>query len=183
MPKDKKLSTEDSELFRRSIGSVRRLVDNRVMHRPDSPSPRPRQKADEFEGNTVSGFSDHPQFETVSASDPLFFARPGLQQRLLQRLRRGQLPVEADLDLHGMTAAIAHKTVIQFIATCRSHGIRCVSIVHGKGYGSKADAPILKNHLNNWLRQHHDILAFCSSRQNHGGTGAVYILLRTKRRG
>jgi DNA-nicking Smr family endonuclease len=181
MPKDKKLSAKDSELFQRSVGLVRRLADDKVTHRPERPSPHPRRRPAESEEKSASGFSDSLPFDTVSASDPLFFARPGLQQRLLQRLHRGQLAIGAELDLHGMTAAIAHNTVAQFLTTSRDCGIRCVSIIHGKGYGGKANAPILKNRLNNWLRQHHDVLAFCSSRQDHGGTGAVYVLLRTKR--
>lgn len=181
MPKDKKLSAEDSDLFRRNIGSVRRLTDNKVTHRPERPSPRPRPRPAKFEEQAASGFSDELPADTVSASDPLFFARPGLQQRLLQRLRRGQLPIGAELDLHGMIAASAHNTVAQFLANSRDRSIHCVSIIHGKGYGGRSDAPILKNHLNHWLRQHHDVLAFCSSRQDHGGTGAVYVLLRTRR--
>ncbi len=181
MPKDKKLSAKDSELFQRSVGSVRPLANDKVTHRPERPSPRPGRRPAESEEKSAGGFSGNLPFDTVSASDPLFFARPGLQQRLLQRLRRGQLAIGAKLDLHGMTAAIAHHTVAQFLATSHDRSIRCVSIIHGKGYGGKADTPILKNHLNNWLRQHHEVLAFCSSRKDHGGTGAVYVLLRTKR--
>jgi DNA-nicking Smr family endonuclease len=56
-----------------------------------------------------------------------------------------------------------------------------VRIIHGKGYGSREQAPVLKSRLNHWLREQQDVLAFCSSRRDQGGTGAVNVLLRTRR--
>ncbi|MDH5572217.1 MAG: Smr/MutS family endonuclease, partial [Gammaproteobacteria bacterium] len=63
---------------------------------------------------------------------------------------------------------------------CHAHRIRCVRIIHGKGYGSVSQQPVLKQFVNYWLRQREDIMAFCSARQADGGTGAVYVLLKTK---
>ncbi|MEE9156926.1 MAG: Smr/MutS family protein, partial [Gammaproteobacteria bacterium] len=40
--------------------------------------------------------------------------------------------------------------------------------------------PVLKNKLNNWLRQRDEVLAFCSTRPVDGGTGAVYVLLKRR---
>jgi len=37
---------------------------------------------------------------------------------------------------------------------------------------------VLKNKLNLWLRQHNDVLAYCSARQSDGGAGAIYVLLK-----
>ena len=108
--------------------------------------------------------------------------RPGLQQRLLRRLRRGQLAIGGELDMHGMTSNTARAALAEFITASREQGVRCVRIVHGKGYGSGTDAPVLKNRLNSWLRQHHDVLAFSSATPQDGGTGALYVLLRTQRK-
>ena len=57
-------------------------------------------------------------------------------------------------------------------------GHTCVRIVHGKGLGSGERGPVLKGKVNNWLRRWNEVLAFVSTRQVHGGTGAVYVLLR-----
>jgi DNA-nicking Smr family endonuclease len=35
--------------------------------------------------------------------------------------------------------------------------------------------------MNSWLRQHHTVLAFSSAPPRHGGTGALYVLLRSAR--
>ena len=66
----------------------------------------------------------------------------------------------------------------EFLDECIVRGLRCVRIVHGKGLGSGDRGPILKNKVCKWLKRHPAILAFCSAQRRHGGTGAVYALLR-----
>jgi len=180
MAKTGKPSAEDIELFRRSVGPVRKIsCDRRVrpVHKP--PPPRPRLQPDPALPAHYDSFSDAYDPGGVSAEEALFFARPGLQQRQLQRFRRGQLSCAAELDMHGMTTAIARSELMAFITHCRERRIRCARIIHGKGYGSGGAAPVLKNRLNSWLRQHHDVLAFSSAQARHGGSGALYVLLRS----
>jgi DNA-nicking Smr family endonuclease len=145
-------------------------------------SPRPLN-IPAFETHTPPGGFAGGESQEIRAEDTLFFARPGLQQRQLQRLRRGQLPIEAELDMHGMTIPVAENEVARFLAQCRDRHHRSVRIIHGKGYGSRETAPVLKNRINHWLRQHHDVLAFCSTPRDRGGTGAINVLLRSNRRG
>ncbi|MGD2112599.1 MAG: Smr/MutS family protein [Gammaproteobacteria bacterium] len=180
MTNEKKPSPEDIELFRRSIGPVRRLASDTVPAPARHRTPRLRARPFVRDSAPLPGFS-RGHLEEVGAGETLAFARPGLQQRLLHRLRRGQLPVGAELDLHGMTIPEAENEVARFLAYCSDRHIRCARIIHGKGYGSRAQAPLLKNRINNWLRQHHEVLAFHSARPEHGGSGAVHVLLRTRR--
>jgi len=179
MAKSRKPSAEDIELFRRSIGPVRQISCDRARPAHKPPPPRTRIQSDPATTDLPDGFSDAYDPGSVSADQTLFFARPGLQQRQLQRFRRGQLSCTAELDMHGMTTAIARSELMAFIAHCREQRIRCARIIHGKGYGSGGTAPVLKNRLNSWLRQHHDVLAFSSAQARHGGSGALYVLLRS----
>ena len=181
MAKSPKSGTNDSDLFRRSIGTVRKISHDRVQHAQKRPPPRPRMVQDEELSFDSSGFSEGSRQGPVSSEDTLFFARPGLQQRLLKRLRRGQLPVEAELDMHGMTVPVAENELVRFLSLCRDQHIRCVRIIHGKGYSSMGGSPVLKNRLNHWLRQHQDVLAFTTTPRDAGGAGAMYVLLRTRR--
>jgi DNA-nicking Smr family endonuclease len=57
--------------------------------------------------------------------------------------------------------------------------LSCLRIIHGKGYGSYQKQPVLKAKLNSWLRQHEHVQAFCSARASDGGTGAVYVLIKS----
>jgi len=178
MANRKKLSREDIELFRRSVGPVRKISHDKAVHtrKPRPSRPQPGQLVEETPADTFSDYFDADG--EVSSDEALFFTRPGIQQRKLQQLRRGRLPVGAELDMHGMTVAVARDELVHFITRCRDQHIRCVRIIHGKGYSTGGQAPVLKNRLNNWLRQHHDVLAFSSAPRNEGGSGAVNILLR-----
>lgn len=181
MSNRKKPSSEDIELFRRSVGPVRRLQHDRVDHPHRPATPRRRHAAGDAPSPYPDRFSDYFETEDVGSHDTLSFSRPGLQHRVLQKLRRGQLPIGAELDLHGMTAVAARAALIEFVGWACDADIRCVRIIHGKGVMHSADLPVLKNRLNNWLRQHHDVLAFNSARRQDGGAGAVYVLLRAQR--
>jgi DNA-nicking Smr family endonuclease len=181
MARPRKPTAEEIAEFQRSVGPVRKLRHDKTgpVRRP--PPPRPRAPVEPDKYGSFDSLSDNIADEPVNADDSLFFARPGLQQRQLQRLKRGQLAAGAELDLHGMTAAVARRALGEFITLCLDKRIRSVHIIHGKGYGATGKAPVLKNRLNAWLRQHHDVLAFSSARLRDGGTGALYVLLRSQR--
>ena len=95
----------------------------------------------------------------------------------MRKLARGNFAVQGELDLHGMTVAEAKPALREFISESVYRGHSCVRVVHGKGLGSGERGPILKTKVNNWLRRWDEVLAFVSTRQVHGGTGAVYVLL------
>lgn len=57
----------------------------------------------------------------------------GLDRRLSQRLARGQMEVEATLDLHGHTQERAHGALLDFLSRGRARGLRCVLVITGKG--------------------------------------------------
>ena len=97
----------------------------------------------------------------------------------MRRLARGNYAVQAEIDLHGLTVVEAKQHLHQFIADSVLSGHRCVRVVHGKGRGSGERGPVLKPSVNHWLRRWDNVLAFVSTPQVHGGTGAVYVLLRS----
>lgn len=112
--------------------------------------------------------------------DGLRFRRPSVGRRTMRRLARGGFSLQAEADLHGMTAAEARDALRAFLDDCQERGYTCVRVVHGKGRGSGARGPVLKRKVDRWLRQWDGVLAFVSARQVDGGTGAVYVLLRRR---
>jgi DNA-nicking Smr family endonuclease len=106
------------------------------------------------------------------------FQRAGVRTQVVRRLRRGQIRIEDELDLHGLRQTSARELLTEFLAQSRDAGRRCVRIIHGKGRRSGARGPILKTAVDLWLRRHHDVMAFTSARGIDGGTGALYVLLR-----
>ncbi len=105
----------------------------------------------------------------------------GLDGRNAERFRRGQMPLDATLDLHGMTQDEAHGALMSFLDRCYAAGRRNLLIVTGKG---KLGDGVLKRALPRWLNepgQRARIVAIAGARQNHGGGGATYVLLKRKR--
>lgn len=107
----------------------------------------------------------------------------GLDRRTALRFRRGQLPVEARLDLHGMTQDAAYRALGSFLAGQQAAGRRCVIVVTGKGVAREGGG-VLRAAVPRWLNEapnRERVLAFAYARQKDGGAGALYVLLKRRR--
>ncbi len=136
-----------------------------------------RHAATRTQETVIDGLSDEG-VELVESSEELIFANPGVQLRLLKRLKQGHIPWEAGVDLHGYTVDQARDLLSKFIFDSRRAGMRCVIVVHGKAYSSAGKEPLLKSYVNEWLKRLKGVLAFCSAQAKDGGTGALYVLLK-----
>ncbi|MCI1709515.1 MAG: Smr/MutS family protein [Chiayiivirga sp.] len=182
LPRASPPSDSDIELFHEAIGPVRRFDPAPEPPSTSRPPPRPRQReADEaaaLRQSQVAPF-DLPE---LALGDALEYLKPGLPPRLLQRLKRGTYSVQDEIDLHRMTTAEAELAVRRFLLECRDADRLCLRIVHGKGLRSGPEGPVLKQSVDLWLRQRNDVLAFASAPPAQGGTGAVLVLLASRRR-
>ena len=145
------------------------------------PEPIPKESIKDEQRVLEESLEIGYEVDDMQPGDSLSFCRPGIQNNVFKKLKKGQFSVDAELDLHGHTRPEAQVALARFIQVSRENNIRCVRIIHGKGYGSSNQGPIIKPLVNKWLQQRNEILAFCSARPNDGGTGAVYVLLKTLR--
>jgi DNA-nicking Smr family endonuclease len=107
----------------------------------------------------------------------------GVDKRLAERLKRGQLAIEGMLDLHGLTQEEAHRQLDGFLAHAAHGGRRCVLVITGKGVW-RSDSGILKEMVPRWLNEAPNrarVLAIANAQPRHGGSGALYILLKRRR--
>ena len=107
----------------------------------------------------------------------------GLDRRSAERLRRGRLPIDGRLDLHGLTQAVAAERLAEFIAGGQAAGKRCLLVITGKGL-ARDGGGILREQVPRWLNQAPNrarVLAFDYAQPQHGGMGAIYVLLRRRR--
>jgi DNA-nicking Smr family endonuclease len=103
----------------------------------------------------------------------------GIDLNTAERFRKGNAPIDARLDLHGMTSEKAHHALIGFIERQAKLEKRRLLVITGKGSG------ILRDSLPRWLSApaiNKLILAFDVAQQKHGGAGAYYILLKRRRK-
>jgi DNA-nicking Smr family endonuclease len=173
----KNLTPEDSDLFRQTIGKVHAVKNDKVQLTADN-KPRPYPKAQAVNVEEHLSVTAEFDVEKLGVEDSVSYTAPGLQHNVLKKLRKGQFGLDAEIDLHGLTSVEAKRQLLHFLHGSVEDGCRCVHIVHGKGYRSADNHPVLKNNLNLWLRQHQDVQAFCSAPPKDGGTGAVFVLLR-----
>jgi DNA-nicking Smr family endonuclease len=121
-------------------------------------------------------------------------APPQMDKRLRQRFERGELPIEARLDLHGLTLANAERALSRFLRDGIAQQKRCLLVITGKGQsGSGSNAVemgfhpgrgVLRAWLPDYLRRgpwREEVLGVAPARPDMGGTGAFYVLLRRQR--
>lgn len=167
---------EDRELFRKAIEGVRPLEPRPEPPARPAPPPRARfRRADEAEV-LIESMAANPEAEGETG-EHLSFRRPSVSLTVFRKLKRGEISVRDELDLHGLTAVEARAALYEFLAEAASLDLRCVRIIHGKGNRSGNQGPVLKRKLGRWLQLRDDVQAYCSARPVDGGTGAVYLLL------
>lgn len=116
---------------------------------------------------------------------------PGLDRRNAERLRRGQMAIEGRLDLHGMFQDEAERALDRFLAQSAAAGKRCLLVITGKGStprGGDLVIPerlgVLRDAVPGWLAKPGNrrlIVATHPAARRHGGSGALYVLLRRRR--
>ena len=108
---------------------------------------------------------------------------PQANKSVILKLKRGKIPVEAILDLHGFNKSNARTAVRDFIKNSISKNIRCVLIITGKKNSYFGANSVLRKNLPDWLKEEdlsYYLLAHCFASIKDGGDGARYVLLRKK---
>lgn len=174
------MDEEDLMLFRTAVGDTRPLRHGiRFLHPLPKPKPIPLQSLRDQREVLLDSLSDHVYWaDSLESGEELAFLRPGLQNQVLRKLRRGHWVTQGELDLHGLTVAEAKLELVRFLQHCQKTCLRCIRIIHGKGLRSKNREPVLKHKVAHWLMQRDETLAFCQARAADGGGGAMLVLLK-----
>ncbi len=180
------MSSDEDDLFSAAMSDVvplkraRRaaLTQDKSRERDTSLDHR-RRAAEDFPAGDRNTLSD----TTIEPLDPwyvLTWKRPGVQNGVFRKLKQGRYEMQSRLDLHRMTVETARRRVFEFFEEAHEYGLRSVLLIHGKGESSAQQqrSSILKGCVDHWLRELNVVLAFHSAQPRHGGTGAVYVLLR-----
>lgn len=199
------LSDSDRQLFRSAVRYVERIRDpGRVLLSPvpEAPASILEERRKRAAGVAVeaskkqhtpvgdkasppaSGKKTAPR--TLSDSytpadhdlDDSRYLKPGHGTDILRDLKRGKWPIGASLDLHGSNLEDARERFERFLDSCLTHDVKCVRIVHGKGYGSRNGDAVLKATVRRWLTQVEEVIAYTECAEADGGAGAVQVLLK-----
>ncbi|MHA7775554.1 Smr/MutS family protein [Roseibium sp. M-1] len=111
-----------------------------------------------------------------------------LEHRYRRKLVRGVKPIDARIDLHGLTQHQAHDRLRGFLVHAQARGCKVVLVITGKG-GDETRAymderGILRRMVPQWLALpdlRSVVLGYEEAHASHGGTGALYVRIRRKR--
>ena len=113
----------------------------------------------------------------ITGSEVITHFKDGLSPKVLKKMKQGNIGSTPSIDLHGYKIEQACQSVSDFIHFHSDK--RFIQIIHGKGYHSDNGLSIMKSQVVHYLKQHPNVLAFCSCPQDMGGTGAVFVHLKT----
>jgi len=167
--------TDPGAEFRAAVGPVRPVRGGqRQQPPPRVPSAPLRRRPRAPPSRTLTP----TELPAIEAHATVRMAQPGVPSRLLRRLDGERFEPEAELDLHGLTAAQAAPALLRFVADCLAAGCERVRVIHGKGGRQAGDLPVLKPLAIASLKGHPAVLALRSAGPRDGGSGALRVLLR-----
>ncbi|MBC6405703.1 MAG: Smr/MutS family protein [Rhodospirillales bacterium] len=173
-------TADDLALWRKVAGTVTPL-----KYRPNLPPPAASLSAKPQAGSASASRSPlRKPVSTQALGEPLEAGRlAGIDRRTGDRFRRGLMEIDATLDLHGMTQERAQAALRRFLHQAAGHDRRCLLVITGKGRGG-AEGGVLRRAVPLWLNDadlRPIVLAISPAQRNHGGRGALYVLLRRRR--
>ncbi len=193
----RRVRPEELELWQQIARSTDPLHKSRKLSPATRVSPKPAQitanapaPIPSFTLGAKAPRGGETAYSPPSTADRLRADPVNMDSKAFTRLKRGKLAPEARIDLHGMTLDQAHPTLIRFILTSQTRGLRLVLVITGKGSREDPYDPmprrrgVLKTQVPQWLRMApvaQAVLQVTPAHQRHGGDGAYYVYLRRRR--
>ena len=170
------LTDDDEELWSRFTKSIRPLHPKKAAKAPARPAPKKRPQPQ----------PRSPQ-QTSERPAPVPSAQM-IDGATARKMRRGKLPVDGRIDLHGMRQNEAFEALSRFVQASHAMGRRCVLVITGKGRARARDGyeqpGVLRRKVPEWLQSGSIaslVVGFETAHVRDGGDGALYVLLRRKR--
>ncbi|MCW0182321.1 MAG: Smr/MutS family protein [Zavarzinia sp.] len=168
-------SPDEENLLKTAMQDVRPLNSGRVAPALQPlPGARPRRVVTRLE---------IPLSGEAPAPGARIHTMDGAKQK---RLIRGEMPIEARLDLHGLTQEMAHRALDRFLMACHAGALRSVLVITGRGRGPIDEEPdgVLYRMVPRWLNapdHAHRVLGWHPAQRRDGGEGALYVVLKRAR--
>lgn len=188
--KDVPVAPDEEDLFRMAMSGVDRMgktqagrqIADVVKPAPPVAKVDPDEQARSMLHDLVSG---KVEFELEFTDEFVQGFVIGIDQKIFRQLKAGQLSPEAHLDLHGLNAEQAYESLLMFMRDAYYQGKRCILLIPGRGINSPGGMPVLKQELKSWLTRDplkRVVLGFSTAQPRHGGAGAIYVLLRQRKK-
>ncbi|MBB3320616.1 DNA endonuclease SmrA [Atlantibacter sp. RC6] len=169
------MKPDDKSLFLEAMDDVKPLKNASCT---TWQKPKPARAVASVDVLQLDNFLTTGYLDIVPLNQPLEFKREGVQQGVLDKLRQGKYPQQANLNLLRMPVEQCRQKLFAFIHQAQQQGLRNLLIVHGKGREDKSHTNIVRSYLARWLAEFEEVQAFCTALPHHGGSGACYVALK-----
>ncbi len=174
---------DDEEAFFKAVSDVKSLDGK---GRAVNPSPKDLNLTPPPVNNPLQDFMDGKlEFALNATEDYVEGHILGIDLLTVGKLQNRQYSPEAHIDLHGLNAEQAYHNLVAFFRNSYQRGLRTVLVVTGKGKNSINGMPVLRNKVQEWFTKEpfrRVVIAFCTAKQEDGGSGALYVLLRKQKK-
>jgi DNA-nicking Smr family endonuclease len=176
--KERRLSAEEATLWARVVATVEPLEGRTIVPPPDR---TPVQAGAQL--------AEQPTPYALPRPSPDYGGRRPTSSNTLdgswdRRLSRGMVQPDLTVDLHGHTLDTAYRTLNAGLDQAIGRGARVLLLVTGKPRDPRSGRGAIRAAVGDWLaasRHSADIAAVRAAHPRHGGTGALYIVLKRPR--
>ncbi|MFD2239167.1 Smr/MutS family protein [Aureimonas populi] len=171
------LSAEERRLWGEIARTARPLPGKQAPPEP-APAPAAPEPAKAFASPAALAAPAPPRAPAAPAAPRLH----PIERPVRRRIGKGRIPIEARIDLHGLTEAVAHGALLGFLRRAQVSGLRHVLVITGRG-ASSGSLGALKRALPHWLETPDFralVAGFETAERNHGGAGAFYLRMRRR---
>src|SRR5688572_27995913 len=185
----RRVTPDELELWRHVAQIVRPIKSKRRPAQPKEAAPSaPAAKPKAAKPTAAPPAKPQPPAAPAKPHQLTHGLSHGIDRRQAERFRKGKLAIEGKIDLHGRTQQDAHDDLLAFLRRAHAAGKRTVLVVTGKGMTTSQRKPtatgILRQAVPRWLNEtafRSLVLAFDYAEPQHGGEGALYVLLKRVR--
>lgn len=189
---DRPLTAGEKALWQKLVATVEPLDQKRVRRLDSLPVAKklPVRKRQDVKGAiTAATFGGTPHRAIPLKDQVAIPDKAGLDGRWDRRLSKGVIQPDVTIDLHGHTLSSAHGRLDSALELSISAGHRALLLITGKPRSSEerhreGGRGAIRAAVSDWLaasRHAPYIATVRRAHPRHGGSGALYIILRRRR--
>ncbi|UJF18797.1 DNA endonuclease SmrA [Vibrio sp. SS-MA-C1-2] len=172
---------DDLALFQKMMSDIDPLEQNQIAPKKQSNMSKDSQLARRLAAISLSEIDNEylslDNAKMLAPNEIIGYRQDGVQEGVYRKLRLGKYPIQARLDLHKRTLENARSEILAFFRQSQRLDIRTVIIIHGKGANAVPPA-MMKSYVSSWLSQIKEVMCYHSTQPHHGGSGALYVMLK-----
>lgn len=170
--------------WKNEIAKCKKIKSSRISRKVDFDLDKIQVRSTEIARNYNKEYKNELDYDIEDIKPLAKNETRGIDRNTDKKLKNGQLKIDLTIDFHGMTLDSAFDCLLQRLNWAYKNGIRCILLITGKGKNTKPGRESIKGNIEKWLKHPQisdKIIKYVDATTKHGGTGAMYVLLKRNR--